>query len=44
MVHTTVMHELGHVLGLDHIGCNTNEDKCYGKLNTPDYRLYGEGQ
>ena len=41
---TTVSHEAGHWLGLEHIHCNTNADDCYGVTEEESADVMGRGE
>jgi Domain of unknown function (DUF4157) len=41
---TTVTHEAGHMLGLEHIHCNTNADDCYGTSDEESADVMGRGE
>jgi hypothetical protein len=40
---TTVEHEFGHMLGLDHIACSTNDTACYGTTDAERRNIMGYG-
>ena len=37
-------HEAGHLLGLDHVHCNTNDDQCYGTNREESADVMGRGE
>jgi hypothetical protein len=40
----TASHEAGHWLGLEHIHCNTDADKCYGTTDEESADVMGRGE
>jgi hypothetical protein len=42
--HVTASHEAGHMLGLQHIHCNTNADDCYGTSDEESADVMGRGE
>lgn len=43
MSQLTAAHEFGHMLGLPHIHCNTNDANCYGTTDTERSNIMGLG-
>jgi hypothetical protein len=37
-------HEAGHMLGLEHVHCNTNDDECYGTNREESADVMGRGE
>jgi hypothetical protein len=37
-------HEAGHLLGLEHVHCNTNDDQCYGTNREESADVMGRGE
>jgi hypothetical protein len=44
MPQTPNEHEFGHMLGLEHIHCDTNDDDCYGTSRAERADVMGEGR
>jgi hypothetical protein len=41
---TTASHEAGHMLGLSHVHCSTNDDDCYGTNREESADVMGRGE
>ena len=42
--HATATHEAGHMLGLEHVHCNTDDDQCYGTNREESADIMGRGE
>jgi hypothetical protein len=42
--HATASHEFGHMLGLDHVHCDSNDEECYGTNREEKADVMGQGE